>query len=329
VNSATYTRKKPVIPSQGDILPVGFPVFCSNVEDQSLPTESYFCESGFQNPWEALHLHRNQSGNPSGVGHQFFEDGDLPSSSAARLHLDLRDEPPPYDFDQPLLRQSPASALPPYPADENYIITPEHIRKPRGEYIPLNPDINKPNPPRLGACKVFSDPFNVSDDDAPPVPRELLSPSHIFSSLENVNEDTVCSDRPDKCEQRNSGEQESESNCESETDFSVTDFSGAEDNCSSACSVDSGELEMVDDLPDPNNIDFEKPSASPRGSLSRRKPMNKADLIDNTLLQADQNCYDNTKELSTSKTDLNSVPLGSLDYEHLMNYFESLKESSA
>ena len=329
VNSATYTRKKPVIPSHGDILPVGFPVFCSNVGDPSLPTESYFYESGFQNPWEALHLHQNHPGNQSDTRHQFFEDEDLSSSAATRLHLDLREEPPPYDFEQPLLRQSPASALPPYPADENYIITPEHIRKPRGEYIPLNPDINKPNPPRLGACKVFSDPFNVSDDDAPPVPRELLSPSHIFSSVEDVNEENVCSDKADKCEQRNSGEQESESNCESETDFSVTDFSGAEDNCSSACSVDSGELEMVDDLPDPNNIDFGKQSVSPQGSLSRRKQTNKSDLIDNTLSQTDPNCDDNKTGVSSTNSDLNSVPLGSLDYEHLMNYFESLKESSA
>eukprot|EP00092_Neocalanus_flemingeri_P018939 GFUD01020515.1.p1 GENE.GFUD01020515.1~~GFUD01020515.1.p1 ORF type:complete len:1459 (-),score=271.45 GFUD01020515.1:1899-6275(-) len=329
VNSATYTRKKPVIPSHGDILPVGFPVFCSDVGDPGLPTETYFCESGFQNPWEALHLHKNYSGDQSGATHQFFEDEDLSSSAAARLHLDLREEPPPYDFEQPLLRQSPASALPPYPADENYIITPEHIRKPRGEYIPLNPDINKPNPPRLGACKVFSDPFNVSDDDAPPVPRELLSPSHIFSSVEDVNEENVCSDKADKREQRNSGEHESESNCESETDFSVTDFSGAEDNCSSACSVDSGELEMVDDLPDPHNIDFGKQSVSPQGSLSRRKPMNKSDLIDNTLSQTDQTCDDNKKGCSPTNADLNSVPLGSLDYEHLMNYFESLKESSA
>jgi transmembrane protein 132 len=329
VNSATYTRKKPVIPSHGDILPVGFPVFCSSVGDPSLPSESYFCETGFQNPWEALHLHKNHSGNQSGVGHQFFDDEEISSSAATRLHLDLTEEPPPYDYEheQPLLRQSPASALPPYPAHENYIITPEHIRKPRGEYIPLNPDINKPNPPRLGASKVFSDPFNVSDDDAPPVPRELLSPSHIFSSVEDLHEEnTCCSDKGDECKQNKSGDPESESNCESETEFSVTDFSGAEDNCSSACSVDSGELEMVDDLPDPNNIDFGKQSVSPQGSLSRRKIVNNSDMIDNTLSQLDQICDDNKKGLNT---DLNSVPLGSLDYEHLMNYFETLKESSA
>lgn len=330
VNSATYTRKKPVIPSHGDVLPVGFPVFCSNVGDPSMSKNTFFCESGFQNPWEALHLSKNNSGNQSDMGHQYFDDEDLSSSPATRLHLDLTEEPPPYDFEQPLLRQSPASALPPYPADETYIITPEHIRKPRGEYIPLNPDINKPNPPRIGASKVFSDPFNVSDDDAPPVPRELLSPSHIFSSVEDLHEDSQCSNKPDLCKETKSGEQEIESNCESETDYSVTDLSGAEDNCSSACSVDSGELEMVDDLPDPNNIDFGKQSAaSPRGSLSRGKQVRNCDMIDNTLSKLDQNCDDNKRLLNAANTDLNSVPLGSLDYEHLMNYFESLKESAA
>jgi len=332
VNSATYTRKKPVIPSHGDILPVGFPVFCSAVGDPDLQAESYFCETGFQNPWEALQLHKNHSGNQSGTRQQFFDEEEIPAAGAGRLHLDLTDEPPPYPghFHQPSLRQSPASALPPYPAHQNYIITPEHIRKPRGEYIPLNPDINKPNPPRIGASKVFSDPFNVSDDDAPPVPRELLSPSHIFSSIEDLQEDHICSDKRDECKQSKSGEPESESNCESETEFSVTDFSGAEDNCSSACSVDSGELEMVDDLPDPNNIDFGKQAAtSPQGSLARKKQESSSDMIDNTLSQIDQICDDNKKELNSANADLNSVPLGSLDYEHLMNYFESLKESSA
>jgi len=88
-------------------------------------------------------------------------------------------------------------------------------------------------------------------------------------------------------------------------------------------------LEMVDDLPDPNNIDFEKQPVSPQGSLSRRNQVNKSDLIENSLSRVDPSCNDNKKELSSTNADLNSVPLGSLDYEHLMNYFESLKESSA
>ena len=48
-----------------------------------------------------------------------------------------------------------------------------------------------------------------------------------------------------------------------------------------------------------------RPGQSPYGSLSR------------------------SRDSAATATDLNSVPLGSLDYEHLMNYFESLKESAA
>ena len=118
------------------------------------------------------------------------------------------------------LRQSPASGLPPYTEER-----PGQARCEReSEYVALNPDINKATPPRLGAARVFSDPFNVSEDLAPPVGSELLSPSHVFTSQ----------DRP-----------------ESEPDSAS---SVAEDNCSSVCSVDSGELEMVDDeLPDPSS----------------------------------------------------------------------------
>jgi len=96
--------------------------------------------------------------------------------------------------------------------------------------------------------------------------------------------------------------------------MSATDMSGQEeeeeednDNCSSVCSINSEELER-DMLPDPSE---EQPSShssaavSPTGSLSRPTG------VDN------------------NPANLDSVALGSLDYEHLMNYFESLKESSA
>jgi len=307
VNSATYTRKKPVVPAV-DILPVGYPVYDSqNYDDEA---------SGFQNPWEALQMYANDADlqtqkNKNYRLHEFFEDDE--QIVPLQLKLDL-DEPPPYDTmeQQPELRQSPASALPPYEDDSDsqnettYVITPEHIKKPRGEYIPLNPDINKPNPPRIGASKMFSDPFNVSDDDAPPVTRELLSPSHIFSSIENINREFA-----------EAASKHATSELESETDNgSVTDVSVAEDNCSSVCSADSGELE--DDLPDPNSLQSpsgslsrnRRPEQSPYGSLSRSR-----DITDNSS--------------AATATDLNSVPLGSLDYEHLMNYFESLKESAA
>ena len=153
---------------------------------------------------------------------------------------------------------------------------------------------------------MFSDPFNVSDDDAPPVTRELLSPSHIFSSIENINREFA-----------EAASRQAMSELESETDNgSVTDVSVAEDNCSSVCSADSGELE--DDLPGPNSLQ------SPSGSLSRTR---RSDQSPYGSLSRTRDIIDNAEGAATT-TDLNSVPLGSLDYEHLMNYFESLKESA-
>jgi hypothetical protein len=52
INSATYTRQKPVLES-GGFLPVGYPVFCSRGA------------GGFQNPWEALH-HGSRGGGGGG-----------------------------------------------------------------------------------------------------------------------------------------------------------------------------------------------------------------------------------------------------------------------
>jgi len=102
---------------------------------------------------------------------------------------------------------------------------------------------------------------------------------------------------------------------EEEEDMSATDMSGQEeeeeednDNCSSVCSINSEELER-DMLPDPSEEHASSHSSaavSPTGSLSSRPSG-----VDN------------------NPANLDSVALGSLDYEHLMNYFESLKESSA
>ena len=125
--------------------------------------------------------------------------------------------------------------------------------------------------------------FRECPVDAPLCPgRPKHGPSHVFTS-QDVSESDL------------------------ESGSSV-----AEDNCSSVCSVDSGELEMVDDLPDPSSA-----TSSPASSLSRQK--NKLpDLVENR------------KTISPSVSrDLNDVPLGSLDYEQLMSYFEALKESAA
>ncbi len=82
------------------------------------------------------------------------------------------------------LRQSPASALPPVSIaeDQEELNCPSPQPSCRGEYYPLNPDIDRPSPPRQGALRVFENPFEVSDEDSIPLTSEKLSPSHVFES---------------------------------------------------------------------------------------------------------------------------------------------------
>ena len=65
--------------------------------------------------------------------------------------------------DQP--RQSPASALPPVAEAER----PTHL----GEYVPMNPDIDRPSPPSNGGTAKR---FPLGS------PEDPLSPSHVFES---------------------------------------------------------------------------------------------------------------------------------------------------
>jgi hypothetical protein len=58
INSATYTRQKPVLAGAGAILPVGYPIF--SVRGGSTAAAAPLGSSGgFQNPWEALHHRGN------------------------------------------------------------------------------------------------------------------------------------------------------------------------------------------------------------------------------------------------------------------------------
>ena len=255
VNSATYTRQRPVEPGLDPILPVGYPVLQ---------------QAGFQNPWEALQeAYRSQEQGTPGAEQEV----------APHLRLDLAQSPDTEAAARPELRQSPASALPPYSEAEaaETVYSCARAGARRGEYVALNPDIKRATPPRKGASRVCADPFNVSDEEAPPVTSELLSPScGLFSSVENIN--FLPSEAADTTE--------------AETEASDTEA----DNCSSVCSADSEELDQA-----PSGA-ASAASVSPAGSLARRR---------------------------AEAADLSSVPLGSLDYEHLMNYFECLKESAA
>ncbi len=223
----------------------------------------------------------------------------------------------------PLQQQQPAAAP--------LLITPEHIRQPRGEYIPLNPDIDKAHPPRWAAAAAagdrhrwIRDPFNVSDEEAPPVPAESLSPSHIFANVDDLHAaigqcggDAAAGDQ-------------------SEMD-AADDDDDDEDAVSSV---------MDDELPDPESLVQEEcqpqssplstttttavtsPSSvvmsSPYGTYSKvvKKPGKKTEKIHSP--------GDNkATTTAATATDLDAVAIGALDYEQLMNYFEGLKESAA
>jgi hypothetical protein len=270
-----------------------------------------------------------------------------PHPHVLSLDLDLEDDPPPY-YDDLVDKQSPASGLPPQspppatanlpvrsppplqqqqPAAAPLLITPEHIRQPRGEYIQLNPDIDKAHPPRWAAAAAagdrhrwIRDPFNVSDEEAPPVPAESLSPSHIFANVDDLHAAIgLCGGTGDQ----------------SEMDAADDD----EDEDDAVSSV------MDDDLPDPESLVQEEcqplPSplsttttavtssssvvmSSPYGTYSKvvKKSGKKAEKIHSP--------GDNKATTTTATaTDLDAVAIGALDYEQLMNYFEGLKESAA
>ncbi len=47
----------------------------------------------------------------------------------------------------------------------------------------LNPDLERPSPPRQGAPRLFDNPFEISDQDSVPLePEKTLSPSGVFES---------------------------------------------------------------------------------------------------------------------------------------------------
>ena len=50
------------------------------------------------------------------------------------------------------------------------------------DYEALNPDIDRPSPPRAGAARLFENPFDLTDEDSVPVEPKKLSPSHVFES---------------------------------------------------------------------------------------------------------------------------------------------------
>ena len=209
------------------------------------------------------------------------------------LELDLQEDyeaPPSYYL---INKQSPASGVPPDSGERLGT---------RGDYTPLNPDIEKPTPPRYGSLKRVRDPFTVTDRESPPVLTDQLSPNHVFDSPDRLFGDPA--DRRDAI----AGDRESTgepSDC--------SDHAAADDG-SSVCSADSAELGVVDDLPLPP-LDLD--DISPSGTYSKvRKPRKCDDVYSGASGGGDA-------------PDLDDIAIGSLDYDQLMNYFQSLRESAA
>jgi hypothetical protein len=187
------------------------------------------------------------------------------------------------------------------------------MRQPRGEYIPLNPDIEKAHPPRWPAAATspphqwVADPFNVSDEEAPPIPAERLSPSHVFASMGDLYAAI--------------GQRDGEGD-QSEMD---------------ADEDDGGSSSVLDDeLPDPETaVLLDENSPSPLSTMTTTTTTSPYGTYSKVVKKTNRNNsaaigkIKSPSETPSAASDLDAVAIGALDYEHLMNYFEGLKESAA
>ena len=225
INSATFTKKESSCPSPaGGILPVGYPLYpCSNGglrgSFSSFSTASSTNDNHEEQQQEQQHP--GQSRPP------LFSPLELPDPTSSQVLLSPTSP----------VRQSPASALPPLAEGEDLALSPkeelkiveeekeqaeekaeetpevkiepettkqeeppkeeeknEEQQRNNGEVeeeeeeMPVNPDLEKPSPPRAGAPRVFSNPFDLSDEDSAPIsPEDDLSPVHVFeTSVEDI-----------------------------------------------------------------------------------------------------------------------------------------------
>jgi len=246
------------------------------------------------------------------------------------------------------LRQSPASALPPILQNEDDRSTfgSGYFRNEYEEYEPLNPDIDRPSPPRAGASRLFENPFDLTDEDSKPVEPKKLSPSHVFESnsleesilfLENtgkvnphsmhspgVNEesDTFCNEA-ENSERIISHSPSMNSEISSKRPFdtrtfvirrsppaSVTSSSNESEKRKSATVSILGSP-ILDDTGSVGNLSLE--DGLPIGAEAAT---------------ADSSNISNQKEEIQENPEDAEVAM-EMDYDNLMAYFESLKESNA
>ena len=191
INSGTYTKKSAYEGNafeEESPLPVGYPIFASTSTFDKYSQRGSL-DSRLRSQDERYFAHSQD-------GELFSPLNALPDPSG----FDYVDQQP----QTPPLRQSPASALPPMSMDDELFLSAHspHDGEPKvemkgdegggeslsplGDYVPMNPDIDRPSPPRLGRSdlspRMFQNPFEMSDEVSPPVEPEKLSPSHVFES---------------------------------------------------------------------------------------------------------------------------------------------------
>lgn len=193
-------------------------------------------------------------------------------------------------------RQSPASALP--PMDMLETVEPEDLESPRGEYEPLNPDIDRPSPPRTGAPRLFENPFDLSDEESAPVEPEKLSPSHVFEST-SLEESLLYRQNVEENER-------------------PTTTRGV---------LDSRTFVIKRSPTSSSNGSSRKTSPSSEGPAAlATSPIEDIKLGEDAIsLLSETNEDLQTEDLNEEEV---SVAMG-MDYDNLMAYFENLKESTA
>ena len=332
-------------------LPVGYPIFASTTQ----MNQSHYFESEDERVSERIY-DTNGYSTYDQLPNPFQDEDSKPE------HVTPNFSPP-----APPIRQSPASALPPFELEykeTDSLIDQELTNKqsdntPLGEYIPLNPDIDKPSPPRLGKAKddgntqeqpsFCGNPFELSDEETCPVePEKKLSPSHVFESTTLEQSLLLGNEAQDDPESRNrsslssfnsntfvikkKGSSSPRSQCspsEENKKIVQNDGNGSQPLNSPTSSMHSLEhrLSFIDDGNNSEPASFPKhDSTSLNPSPSNHESF--FDDYDDSFDDGNQffkDEADNDDDIDCKEESINM----DLDYDHLMAYFDNLKESNA
>jgi hypothetical protein len=326
-------------------LPVGYPIFTSTTQ----MTQSHYFGSDDDNreevPYEPT-LYSPFESLPNPLEHENPNESEFC--------------PP-----APPVRQSPASSLPPFELEfkETDSLINQEIKSggntPLGDYISLNPDIDKPSPPRLGISKeegkteddtkIFcNNPFELSDEETCPVePEKKLSPSHVFESTTLEQSLLLGEDSPNLGSINGMGEikkslfnsntfviKRGSSTPKSPLSPSESVRSDIQSSWNDSESVKHGSLhsptfsiehneENLSDTTQSKHENNDGKLNSPDGPSMQCESL--FDVYEDSPIEETQFLKDDT-DMDGGRDE--SIAMD-LDYDHLMAYFDSLKESNA